>query len=318
MNPSRTRRCDRGRPPHDATVRKGGKARRGERSGSQKTLRIALAYSRSPRGRGARPALEKRMTNGIPGPKQGLGDVVVSGHGPADDGERSQRHQGGREIRWRTACGQAAVAERLLLVRHGACEGGGQGRLIGRQDPPLSAAGRAQSCALRSLLPAEPGMDVVCSPLRRAEQTACLALSGSDGRPRIDEMWREIDFGAWDGLTFAEAAERDPDRVGRWAAWEPDFAFPDGESLSAFVARADELAERVVRAAASTVIAVTHAGLIRVLLCRLLGLPLRAQLCLEIPYASVATVEMRDGMGVLTGLTVAVVRGVGEEGALNG
>ena len=210
------------------------------------------------------------------------------------------------------------MAERLLLVRHGACEGGGAGHLIGAGDPPLTAVGRAQARALRPLLPDDAGTLFECSPRRRARQTAQLALASSGSEVRVEESLREIDFGAWEGLTFAEVARRDPGRVRRWAAWEPDFAFPGGESLAGFIERVGEIAARLASAPARTVVAFTHAGVIQVLLCRLLGLSPGAHRAFGIRYASVATVELCDGTGVLTGLVAAPAAGDSDGSSCDG
>ncbi|NLG64637.1 MAG: histidine phosphatase family protein [Actinobacteria bacterium] len=194
------------------------------------------------------------------------------------------------------------MAERLLLVRHAACEGGGAGRLLGRSDPPLAAPGRAQARALRALVAREEGARFESSPLRRARETAQLALSGDGRRAVVEESLREIDFGSWEGLTFAEVWRRDPELAERWATWVPDFAFPGGEDLRGFIDRIAELARRLAADPARTVVAFTHGGVIQFLLCHLLGLAPRSHLAFEICNAAVATVRLDGERGVLCGL----------------
>jgi broad specificity phosphatase PhoE len=66
------------------------------------------------------------------------------------------------------------------------------------------------------------------------------------------------------------------------------------------------------------VVAFTHAGVIQVLLCRLLGLSPGAHRAFGIRYASVATVELCDGTGVLTGLVAAPAAGDSDGSSCDG
>jgi len=86
---------------------------------------------------------------------------------------------------------------------------------------------------------------VISSPLQRAYDTAAAAAKAVGLDVTVDDDLIETDFGAWEGLTFAEAAERDPDLHSRWlrdTATTP----PGGESF-------DEVLERVSRARDRTV-----------------------------------------------------------------
>jgi broad specificity phosphatase PhoE len=100
----------------------------------------------------------------------------------------------------------------LYLLRHGETEWNREGRIQGSQDSPLTARGRAQATAQADILAREvPQMWQLaryCSPLRRARDTARIALDGLV--PVIDRRLREVDFGAWEGLTPAERGARDP------------------------------------------------------------------------------------------------------------
>ena len=103
----------------------------------------------------------------------------------------------------------------LYLLRHGETEWNREGRIQGSQDSPLTARGRAQATAQADILAREvPQMWQLaryCSPLRRARDTARIALDGLV--PVIDRRLREVDFGAWEGLTPAERGARDPQLV---------------------------------------------------------------------------------------------------------
>lgn len=143
----------------------------------------------------------------------------------------------------------------LWLVRHGETEWTCAGRLCGRSDPPLTEKGRADARALRPALTSETFDRVVCSPSRRALETARLAY----GEPVIDERLVELDFGDLEGLSWAECSDDVRSRLVAYAG----FRAPGGESV-------EELGERVLVAVAELGpgrhLVVTHGGVIRFLL----------------------------------------------------
>src|SRR5581483_2273708 len=117
--------------------------------------------------------------------------------------------------------GQVGQPTRLLLLRHGQTEFSAQRRYSGRADPELTELGHAQAAAVAAGIRAVAGADevsaVLCSPLRRAVQTAEPVAAALGGVPiTCHDALVETDFGAWDGLTFAEARARDPELHQRW------------------------------------------------------------------------------------------------------
>lgn len=154
----------------------------------------------------------------------------------------------------------------VALLRHGRTEWNDIGRLQGRADVPLSAAGRAQVARWR--LPAEiAGARVVASPLARAVETASL-LAGAD--PAIDDDLVELDWGLWEGETFASLRERHAQAFAAAEARGLDFRPPQGESMREVQQR---LLRWLARSAAETgpVVAVTHKGVLNALVAHLTG-----------------------------------------------
>ena len=192
------------------------------------------------------------------------------------------------------------MAERLILIRHGDLGEDFRGRYIGRTDPPLSDEGRRQAETLiepLSRLPREAALRV--SPLRRTRETAEIAFGGDAGFA-FDPDLREIDFGRWEGMRFAEILAAEPTAVDRWAVLDEDFTFPDGEGIADFRRRVGAAAGRIIAEPAGTVAVVAHGGVIRFLICRLLGIRDREHLLFEIGTASVSEIRIADGRGVLT------------------
>jgi len=193
------------------------------------------------------------------------------------------------------------MSERLLMIRHGESETRYKGRYIGKTDADLSAKGQKQAEALAALLPAFRDVFFLTSPLRRARQTAEFAI-GLAKPLEIDENLREIDFGLWEGLSFAEIEAAYPAEVVNWAAQGDDFLFPEGENTASFRKRIATAANIIVSNPAETTVVFTHGGVIRFLICHFLGLPSRHHLSFEISPTSLSEIMIHHGKGVLTRL----------------
>lgn len=164
---------------------------------------------------------------------------------------------------------------RLVLARHGATANNAERRYTGQSDVPLSALGMRQASALALALDHEPFDLILASDLLRARQTA-EAIAGQSSRPfQLDADLREISMGAWEGCTHAEIAAAYPEALARWNANPLDIAPPEGETLVQFRDRIASALERCfAQHPGGRVLWVTHGGLIGVLLCHLLRMPL--------------------------------------------
>lgn len=141
-----------------------------------------------------------------------------------------------------------------VLLRHGQTALSVEKRFSGLGDAPLTPGGVAQARAVADRLRGARFDAVFCSPLRRARQTAELL-----GQPyAVDEGLRETDFGAWEGLTFAEVRERWPEELSAWLT-DPQVAPPGGESFAATDRRVRAARDRAVAAhPTGTVLLVSH------------------------------------------------------------
>ena len=138
--------------------------------------------------------------------------------------------------------GATGSPTRMLLLRHGQTELSVDRKYSGRGNPVLTALGRDQAAAAAKRIGRESAIaTVISSPLGRALDTArasAEALGGLD--VRVDDDLIETDFGDWEGLTFSEAAQRDPELHRRWLG-DTSVRPPGGESF-------DEVRIRVRRA----------------------------------------------------------------------
>ncbi|MBU0665221.1 MAG: histidine phosphatase family protein [Proteobacteria bacterium] len=189
---------------------------------------------------------------------------------------------------------------RLILLRHGRT--GLSGRYVGSSDVPLSEEGREQILDLRSSLGTMKIDVLLASPMLRCTQSASLLELGLP--MQLDSELREIDFGRWEGKTFAEIEAQDPELVQHWASGTDDFCFPDGEATAGFVSRVDAVRNRLLASDAKTMLLVTHGGVIRSLICGLLGLSQKNYLLFQVAKGHYSTIELYAGGGVLTGFNL--------------
>ncbi|MEU9336859.1 histidine phosphatase family protein [Streptomyces sp. NPDC048290] len=162
------------------------------------------------------------------------------------------------------------MAPRILLARHGQTAWSLAGQHTGRTDVPLLDEGRRGAKLLGERLHRPPfagltGAEVRTSPLVRARETCELAGFGDRATPW--DALLEWDYGAYEGMTPDEIQAVSPG----WLIWRD--GVPDGETVAAMTARADEIVAWA-RSADRDVLVFAHGHILRALGARWLGLPL--------------------------------------------
>lgn len=163
--------------------------------------------------------------------------------------------------------GATGSPTRLLMLRHGQTEHSAQRRYSGRADLPLTELGERQAAAAAAhLATVEDVTAVISSPVRRARQTA-KSVSDMLGVPmHVHDGLIETDFGAWEGLTFAEASVRDPELHARWLT-DTSVAPPGGETMDTVHRRVRRARDQIIAEySAVTLIVVSHVTPIKSLL----------------------------------------------------
>ena len=191
---------------------------------------------------------------------------------------------------WSSASGAAETAD-VLLLRHGATPLTPQKRFsgVGSSSLGLSADGhdQAQRAAKSTLVRGAGLVEIICSPLRRCTETAEILAAELGMHVRVEPDLREMDFGKWEGLTYAEVEKRHPNDL---AAWKQSAAVaPTGssETFSEVFDRMATLAERLAtRYAGESVLAVTHVTPIKALVAQALNAPASALFRMELSSAS--------------------------------
>jgi broad specificity phosphatase PhoE len=167
------------------------------------------------------------------------------------------------------------------LVRHGQTDSNAHGRLQGHTDTYLNAEGRRQAEALATRLGSVAFAAAYTSDLSRAQETAQAILRERGGTFEPLPDLREASHGAWDGLSYDEARERDPVAYQHFMDAGVHFLSPfapGGESVEQLVGRVDRAQKLIANAHGDDddLLIVAHSGSVRGLLMRLLDLPLES------------------------------------------
>ncbi|MBR8745122.1 histidine phosphatase family protein [Nocardiopsis sp. MG754419] len=192
---------------------------------------------------------------------------------------------------------------RLHLLRHGRTPLSVERRFAGRGDIPLTESGHDQARAAAHRL-ADTGIEViVSSPLLRTRQTAGYAADLLGLPVEEDEGFVETDFGVWEGLTFAEARERDPGHVERWLA-DPDTGPPGGESFAAVALRVGAARDALLkRHRGRRVLVVGHVTPIKICVQQAMLAPIEALYRMHLDTACLTEVDCyADGPQVVRSL----------------
>ena len=185
----------------------------------------------------------------------------------------------------------AAKVRKILLIRHGQTDFNRERRLQGGLPVPLNAHGRAQARALAQYLQPLSIDRIHASPLARADETAQIVGAALQRTVHHDPRLREIGFGLFEGLTYAQAKARHPQVHRLWQGGYMRYRVPGGESRRDVQRRMHAAwADAAALPDAAAVALVSHGSAIKLLLAHLYArLPDR-----HLPNTSITTLE-RDG-----------------------
>jgi alpha-ribazole phosphatase len=193
----------------------------------------------------------------------------------------------------------------ILFIRH--AETDMAGTFCGCSDPELNARGHLQLAELIDKLRTEEIGAVYVSDLRRALATGGAVAEVFDVDCHVRPALREIDFGRWEGLTWKEIEQRDEFYARRWITEYPSLSAPDGETSLDFERRVlDEVKFLLTEAASEghSIAVVTHAGVLRTVLCALHGRSQDDAWQLTRSYCSI----VRHSLGALPSVQTAEVK----------
>ncbi|WP_043688007.1 bifunctional RNase H/acid phosphatase [Streptomyces xylophagus] len=182
----------------------------------------------------------------------------------------------------------------FVLLRHGETPLTPQKRFSGSggTNPSLSPVGQDQATRAATALAARGTIQhIIASPLTRTRETAAAVANRLGLDVTIEEGLRETDFGAWEGLTFAEVRERYPDDLTTWLGDPTAHPTGGGESFAETATRIAATRDKLIAAyAGRTVLLVTHVTPIKTFVQLALGAPPESLFRMELSAASLSTV----------------------------
>lgn len=179
----------------------------------------------------------------------------------------------------------------LYLIRHGATSSTAGNLVCGSSDVPLSAQGEAEmACVAQFLKDKDIGM-VFSSPLQRARIPAQALAQARQLEHRVVDALAEVDFGKWEGHTFAHVLLRWPVEVARSALVRAEYTFPGGENIGAFHARALRALDEIRTELRGPAAVYTHGGILRMIVGSLNKLSLPDSKALSFSTGSVTVLE---------------------------
>jgi broad specificity phosphatase PhoE len=185
---------------------------------------------------------------------------------------------------------------KLFAVRHGETDSARERRFTGGRDVPLSPLGRRQAEAVGRALAGVFVDAVYASPAARARASAEAIAAPHKLAVRVAPPFREMSFGQWEGLTRAEVAVRDPEAFEVWRATPSRVVPPGGEALEAVVARVEPALTALLQEhAGQTVVLVSHAVVLRLIVLAALGLGPDRLWSVDASPAGITEIEYQDG-----------------------
>jgi probable phosphoglycerate mutase len=193
-------------------------------------------------------------------------------------------------------------ATRILAIRHGQTAWNADSRIQGHTDIALDAVGQWQAGRLAQALGDDELQAIYSSDLTRARQTAAPLAARKMLPTRVDPGLRERAFGEFEGLSFAQIAQRWPDHAEAWRRRDPDFGARGGEVLRDFRDRVIAAVSRLAKAHRGQSIAlVTHGGVLDLLYREATRVALDAPRSWQLANASINRLLHSDEGVVLVG-----------------
>ena len=192
---------------------------------------------------------------------------------------------------------------RLILLRHAEVEEKFHHIFGGRLDIKLSPLGHQQATALANYLRGQKFDAIYASPMQRVQQTLAPLLATSPHQPTLLDGLREMDFGDWTGMKWADIATRHNANTSQWLELLASGAVNGAENENVFRARVENALQQILRECpGKTVVVACHGGVVRMLLAIGLGMTLGQFGNFAVDYASVTIMEVRSDRTIFQSL----------------
>lgn len=135
---------------------------------------------------------------------------------------------------------------KIYLIRHGQTDWNIQGKIQGSHDIPLNETGYRQAQMLAKGMSSRTVKRIFASPLIRAAETA--KALGKEKKVDVCFMPKlvEVEFGKWEGLTWAEIKKEYPKEYEQWSLNSAEATPPGGETQNEIIKRCTEALKEII------------------------------------------------------------------------
>jgi probable phosphoglycerate mutase len=194
---------------------------------------------------------------------------------------------------------------KIYLLRHGEIDSDGIRRFIGQTDVPLNHEGLNRAHTWRNVFSPVHLQGIYASDLSRCAETARAVAQGRSVEVQLLSELREINMGKLEGISMDDFRKRSHDQ---WKARGEDISrfVPDGgESFSNLQRRVLPVFESISSKHQGNILIVAHAGVNRVILCHILGMPLENLFRIDQSNGCLNIIEPREGGFRVAGMNLA-------------
>ncbi len=193
------------------------------------------------------------------------------------------------------------MVTRLYLIRHGDTVDEETKKIYkGRLDIPLSTKGAARMRQTAEFLSTVPLAAIYASSLSRCVESARIIANRSNKEIHTTDALQEIDFGAWEGMSFDEIAQEYPEHFEAWMKDPGIHTPPRGEPLEKVRQRViAELQGIVKRHSGTSVAVVAHGGVLRMAICSLMGIAPSKLFSIGQDYGCISIVDVYKDLNVV-------------------
>lgn len=182
-----------------------------------------------------------------------------------------------------------SITSTIDLLRHGDVEGGRKYR--GQLDDPLSELGWKQLRA--TTRKKQNWQHIITSPLKRCAEFAEELAQFHDLPLQIESEFKEVSFGLWEGKTADDLLKTEPGKIKNYWNDPINTTPPQGENLLAFEQRVINGWENILTEfQGKHILIISHAGVMRMILCHILGMPLTELFKLDVGLAKASRIQV--------------------------
>jgi len=185
---------------------------------------------------------------------------------------------------------------KIYLVRHAPTESTRSDIYVGITDEKLSVQGWQEASALGDFFADKQIETVLCSDLKRSQDTAMVIAQACRASLSVEKQLREINFGDLEGKDFNYVSEHFPLLVDCWKNNVFDLTFPNGDNYESFAARVEQFANDLINRLYENVVVVGHGGFLKILTCFLMKIDKENWWKFKYATSSVSLFRVVDGI----------------------